>query len=94
MTKLIKRAEEIARSAQHQRIDRVTRQLKAMFGSAAVEATEAAIDSVESAVGTFVRSVYTRSSVSTHTATGRDEVIGVRDFVRVALCELLEIRNA
>ena len=59
-----------------------------------VEASEAAIDAVESAVGVFVRSVYTRSSVSTHTATGRDEVIGVRDFVRVALCELLEIRNA
>jgi hypothetical protein len=60
---------------------------------AAVEASEAAVDSVESALGTFVRSVYTRSSVSTHTATGRDEVIRVRDFVRVALCELLEIRD-
>lgn len=61
---------------------------------AAVEASEAAIDSVESTLGTFVRSVYTRSSVSTHTATGRDEVIRVRDFVRVVLCELLEIRVA
>jgi len=61
---------------------------------ASVEASEAAVDSVESALGTFVRSVYTRSSLSTHTATGRDEVIRVRDFVRVALCELLEIRDA
>lgn len=61
---------------------------------AAIESSEAAVDSIESTLGAFVRSVYTRSSVSTHTATGRDEVIRVRDFVRVALCELLEIRDA
>jgi len=52
---------------------------------------ETATKAVESAVGSFVRSVYTRSNVSTHTPTDRAEVIRIRDFVRVVLCELLEI---
>lgn len=54
---------------------------------------ETAADSVEEAVGSFVRSVYVRSSVSTHTPTNKTEVIRVRDFVRVVLCELLEINT-
>jgi hypothetical protein len=61
---------------------------------AAVESAEAAVESVDGIVGGFVRSVYSRSSVSTHTPTNRDEVIRVREFVKVALCELLEIRVA
>jgi hypothetical protein len=52
---------------------------------------EAAVEGVEEAIGTFVRSVYSRSSISTHTPTDKAEVLRVRDFVRVALCELLEI---
>ncbi len=52
---------------------------------------EEAADAVEEAVVSFVRSVYTRSSVSTHTPTDKAEVLRVRDFVRVVLCELLEI---
>ena len=32
--------------------------------------------------------------MSTHTPTNRDEVIRVRDFVKLALCELLEIHEA
>ena len=55
--------------------------------------SEVATDSIESAVGSFVRSVYTRSSVSTHTPTDKTEVIRIRDFVRVVLCELLELRT-
>jgi predicted pPIWI-associating nuclease len=54
---------------------------------------ESAADSVETAVGSFVRSVYNRSSVSTHTPTDKHEVLRVRDWVRVTLCELLEIRE-
>lgn len=50
-----------------------------------------ATESIEEAVGSFVRSVYTRSSVSTHTPTEKGEVARIRDFVRVVLCELLEI---
>ena len=60
----------------------------------AVETSEGAANSVDAIVGGFVRSVYSRSSVSTHTATNRDEVIRVRDFVKLALSELLEIRVA
>lgn len=53
---------------------------------------ENATDAVENAVASFVRSVYTRSNVSTHTPTEKNEVLRVRDFVRIVLCELLEIR--
>jgi len=59
----------------------------------AIQTSEAAVDAVEGVVGSFVRSVYTRSSVSTHTPTDRAEVVRVRDFVKVALCELLEIHT-
>jgi hypothetical protein len=55
------------------------------------ETAEEATDAVEEAVGSFVRSVYTRSSVSTHTPTDKAEVLRVRDLVRVVLCDLLEI---
>ena len=58
-----------------------------------MEAPEQAAAAVEEAVGSFVRSVYTRSNVSTHTPTDKDEVLRVRDWVRVTLCELLEIRQ-
>ena len=54
--------------------------------------TEDATKSVDEAIGTFVRSVYTRSSVSTHTPTNKDEVSRVLDLVRVVLRELLEVR--
>lgn len=57
------------------------------------EPAENASEAIESSVGSFVRSVYTRSSVSTHTPTERREIIRIRDFVRVVLCELLEIQT-
>ena len=53
----------------------------------AAESPEAAAQAVDEIVGTFVRSVYRRSSVSTHTPTDRNEVLRIRDWVRVALCE-------
>jgi len=56
------------------------------------ETPEKAVDSVEAMIGSFIRSVYNRSSVSTHTPTDRNEVMRVRDWVRIVLCELLEIR--
>jgi hypothetical protein len=58
----------------------------------AMAAPESAVSAVEEMLGTYVRSVYTRSSVSTHTPTERDEVLRILEYVRVALCELLEIR--
>ncbi len=54
---------------------------------------ETATESIETAVGSFVRSVYTRSNVSTHTPTDKAEVVRIRDFVRVVLCELLEVQT-
>lgn len=69
--------------------------LKNRGASKAVSApTESAIDGVEESLGTFIRSVYTRSSVSTHTPTDKTEVLRVRDLVRVVLVELLEIHSA
>jgi Predicted pPIWI-associating nuclease len=69
--------------------------LKNRGASKAVSApAESAIEGVEESLGTFVRSVYTRSSVSTHTPTDKVEVLRVRDFVRVVLVELLEIHSA
>ena len=58
----------------------------------AMQSPESATQAVDEIVGTFVRSVYSRSSVSTHTPTDRDEILRIRDWVRVALCELLAIR--
>lgn len=57
----------------------------------AMQTPESAVGAVDEIVGTFVRSVYTRSNVSTHTPTDKNEVLRVRDWVRVSLCEILEI---
>lgn len=54
---------------------------------------ENAVESVESMVGSFVRSVYTRSSISTHTPTDKNEVLRIKNFVRATLCELLEVNE-
>ena len=62
------------------------------MGRTAMQSPEAATQAVDEIVSTFVRSVYSRSSVSTHTPTDRDEILRIRDWVRVALCELLAIR--
>ncbi len=59
--------------------------------TAAIETPQQAVQAVEESVGSFVRSVYTRSSVSTHTPTEKREIVRIRDWVRAALCELLEI---
>ncbi|MBL8572839.1 MAG: hypothetical protein JNM13_04105 [Hyphomicrobiaceae bacterium] len=62
-------------------------------GSSQTAPAENAVKAVDELLGGFVRSVYTRSSVSTHTNSTRDEALKVRSFVRVALCELLEIHT-
>ena len=61
---------------------------KAASGSAI-----AATNTIDEMLGTFVRSVYTRTSVSTHTPTDKHEVLRILELSRVVLCELLEIRN-
>ncbi|MBQ0798760.1 MAG: hypothetical protein KBT63_05700 [Porticoccaceae bacterium] len=57
----------------------------------AIKPVQDSIAVVEESVGAFVRSVYTRASISTHTPTNKSEVTRVRDQVRTVLCELLEI---
>lgn len=59
--------------------------------SGAMETPESAVVGVEDFVGGLTRSVYTRSSVSTHTATTQAEASRVLAWVRLVLCELLEI---
>lgn len=51
-----------------------------------------AIGVAEELVGKFVRSVYDRSSVGTHTPISKDEVLRIRGYVSLALSELLEIK--
>jgi hypothetical protein len=59
--------------------------------SGAMETPESAVVGVEEFVGGLTRSVYTRSSVSTHTATTRSEATRVHAWVRLVICELLEV---
>jgi hypothetical protein len=65
--------------------------LKRGLSKSNAKPAENAAQSVEDAVGTFVRSVYQRSSVSTHTPTDKNEVLRVHTFVRACLSELLEV---
>ena len=61
------------------------------YGSGQLAVPESAIEGVEEIIGGIVRSVYTRSSVSTHVVTSREEVLRVHAWVRITLCELLEL---
>jgi hypothetical protein len=60
-------------------------------GAGQLAAPDSAVQGIEEIVGGLVRSVYTRSSVSTHVATQRPEVLRVHAWVRLVLCELLEL---
>jgi hypothetical protein len=62
-------------------------------GSSEMASVESAAVAVEESIGQFVRSVYTRSSVSTHTATSRAEVLRIKSLVQVVLQELLQLRS-
>lgn len=55
------------------------------------EAPERAVEIVEEMVGALARSVYNRSSLSTHVGTTNQEVQQVKAYVDVVLGELLEI---
>jgi len=57
----------------------------------AMAAPESAVQGVEDIVGGITRSVYSRTSLSTHTATDKNEVIRVHVWVRLVFCDLLEI---
>lgn len=55
------------------------------------KATEDAVSGVEDIVSRFIRSTYDRANVSTHTMTTREEVVRLANYVRLSLCDLLEI---
>ena len=57
----------------------------------AAELPENAVGVIEERVGALARSVYTRSSLSTHVGTSRQEVLRVKAYADVVLSELLEI---
>jgi len=59
--------------------------------STAMAAPEQAMQGIEDIVGGLTRSVYDRSSMSTHTPTDKKEVVRVHGWVRIILCELLEV---
>jgi hypothetical protein len=59
--------------------------------SGALAAPESAVQGIEDILGGIARSVYNRSSISTHTATDKKEVVRVHAWVRLVLCDLLEV---
>jgi len=59
--------------------------------SAQVDHSVGVVESVEDMLGGITRSVYRRSSVSTHTPTDRAEVVRLHLWVRLLLCELLAL---
>ncbi|MBV9975654.1 MAG: hypothetical protein JO105_09700 [Hyphomicrobiales bacterium] len=57
----------------------------------AMAAPEHAVQGIEDILGGITRSVYNRTSISTHTTTDKKEVIRVHAWVRLVLCDLLEV---
>jgi predicted pPIWI-associating nuclease len=57
----------------------------------ALAAPESAVQGIEDILGGIMRSVYNRTSISTHTATDKKEVVRVHAWVRLVLCDLLEV---
>lgn len=60
---------------------------------AQIAPSASAVELVDTMIGQFVRSVYTRSNISTHTPTDRDEVLRLRHNVRLAFIEILAIKT-
>ncbi len=61
------------------------------FNKSQSAAPEDAVSIVDERVGALARSVYTRSSLSTHVGTSKTEVQQIKAYVDVVLSELLEI---
>jgi hypothetical protein len=57
----------------------------------AMAAPESAVQGIEDILGGITRSVYNRTSISTHTVTDKKEVVRVHALVRLVLCDLLEV---
>ena len=61
------------------------------MSKALTQTPEAAVGVVEESVASLARSVYKRSSVSTHVGTTRQEVQNIKAYIDVVLAELLEL---
>ena len=60
-------------------------------GSAVLDTTKSNVDLIEEKTGAFVRSVYNRSSASTHGISTREEAISIKKHIALILSELLKI---
>ena len=60
--------------------------------SGQIATSEDAIRHIEESLGGITRSVYTRSSTSSHTPTTKEEVSRLHVWVRLILCELLALK--
>jgi hypothetical protein len=60
----------------------------------AAKAPEDAVSTVEEKFGGLARSVYERSSISSHVTTSKGEVIQIKMYVDTVLAELLEIHRS
>ena len=54
---------------------------------------ESEVDVVEELCGGFIRSVYERSSEGTHTRISRNEALRIKDYITLALAEILELKT-
>jgi hypothetical protein len=63
------------------------------LGKGKSDPAAAAVEGIDSIIGTWVRSVYVRASISTHTHETREEALRVYNWVRVVLSELLEVSS-
>ena len=63
------------------------------LSSSQVNTSAGVIDVIDATVGQFVRSVYADSSKATHTQVSKDGVLRVKNYVNLALIELLEIKT-
>ncbi|MBI5638400.1 MAG: hypothetical protein HZA03_10565 [Nitrospinae bacterium] len=60
-------------------------------GSAVIDTTKSNVDLIEEKTGAFVRSVYNRSSASTHGVSSREEAISIKKHIALILSELLKV---
>jgi len=63
-------------------------------GSNAVGAVVDTIELVEEKFSALVRSIYSRSSGSVHSPSGRSEVVSIKRFVDIVLTDLLGIEQS
>lgn len=58
------------------------------------ETPEAAVAAIEEKMGVLTRSVYKRSSISTHVGTTREETLQIKAYIDAVLADLLEITHS